>query len=206
MTNLEKMTWATKCPDKKILQLYLNDLLPNAHVLEVENHLLDCENCAILVAEEGEYQGEKKSTLNKLDNAFYNKLNAKKTTSFFVTENPESIDHLLQSFLQSAECTPVDAYELQIAETFRAAEFTLLQPQENETFKKDEMVFRWEGKDIETVQLIIENNQNKTLLRQKITNGSKISMTVKEFPNGLYYFKLIANRSLLKLGKFYVFR
>lgn len=204
MTNLEKMTWVAKCPDKKILQLYLNDLLPNAHALEIENHLLDCESCTMQV--EREQEGENKAMVNKLDSAFYGKLNAQKKSSLFVSDDPKSIEELLQSFLQSAECMPVDAYELQIEETFRAAEFILLQPQKNEILKKHEIVFRWQELDIEVVNLIIENNQNRVLLRQKITNNSSVGLPSEIFSNGLYYFKLIANRKMLKLGKFYLYQ
>ncbi len=202
MANLEKMTGASKCPNKKVLQLYLNDLLPEAHALEIENHLLGCESCAVLMAT----KEDKKNIINNLNNAFYGKLNALKKTSHFVTDDPKSIDNLLQFFLQSAECTPIDAYELQIAETFRAADFTLLKPQKNEIFKKSEVVFQWQETDIERVTLIIENNQNKTVFRQKINNASLLALAAEKFPNGLYYFKLIANRRMLKLGKFYLYR
>lgn len=82
--------------------------------------------------------------------------------------------------------------------------FELLTPTAD-IFIQNKIQFSWLG-NIENLELIIENNRLEKKFKQKIANHFTLNLSSLQFAEGLYYFKLIKNEELIKLGKFYVFR
>lgn len=52
----------------------------------------------------------------------------------------------------------------------------------------------------------IENNEENEVFEQEIQNGTTLLLKDLQLPNGLYYYKLLQENRLVKLGKFYVFQ
>ncbi|MGB1204881.1 MAG: hypothetical protein ACPG5B_04495 [Chitinophagales bacterium] len=186
----------------ELLKMYAQNLLPENLSWEVENSLLDDEEAMAWV---DEFSEEKEiDPLENMNQLFEQKMLAKQNFSQHIVADEASIDNLLQSFLDSEVCEAIEEYELAMATTFRAATvFEMLTPKDG-SFLKNVIEFLWKGK--EELELIIENNDYEPLFEGNIKNGFNLQLLEKEFVNGLYYYKLIANGELLKIGKFYIFR
>lgn len=187
--------------DIELLKMYVQNLLPDDLSWEVENSLLDDDEAMTWV---NAFSAEKTDTFANMDKLFDQKVAERQTFSQHNIVDESSIDDLLQSFLDSEECEAIEEYELAIATTFRAARvFEMLTPKDG-SFLKDAVQFLWKGD--EKLELIVENNDFEPLFEGNIENGFNLQFLENQFLNGLYYYKMIANGELLKIGKFYIFR
>jgi len=82
--------------------------------------------------------------------------------------------------------------------------FQLLLPLSNE-MANDSIRFHWQG-DVENVELIVENNKLEKRFRDTINNNFALDLSETQFAEGLYYYKIIYQETLIRLGKFYVIR
>jgi len=187
--------------DVELLKTYVQDLLPDDLSWEVENALLDDDEAIAWV---DAFSAEKTDALANMDNLFAQKMAAQESLSEHIVTDEASIDSLLQSFLESEACEVIEEYEMAMATTLRATTvFEMLTPKDG-SFLKNVVQFLWKGQ--ENVELIVENNDYEPLFEGNIKNGFNLQLLENEFLNGLYYYKLIANGELLKIGKFYIFR
>ncbi|NJL15614.1 MAG: hypothetical protein HC913_23155 [Microscillaceae bacterium] len=67
-----------------------------------------------------------------------------------------------------------------------------------------EIVFSWEGQAQEDNMLLeVLNNQERIIKEQKIPlHQSQLTLNVENWPEGLYYWRLMGKRELYFLGKF----
>ena len=189
--------------DAELLEMYAQNLLPEELSWEVENALLDDEEAMAWI---NTFLLKKEKSLTNMDKLFEQKMSSKEAENFspHTIGDKNDIDDLLQSFLNSEACEAIEEYELAMATTLRAAAiFEMLTPKDG-SFLKNAVQFLWKGQ--ENVELIVENNDYEPLFEGNIQNGFNLQLLENQFVNGLYYYKLIANGELLKIGKFYIFR
>lgn len=168
----------TYCPPQYLLDWYCEDLMPDNMVWQIENHLCDCQNCT-------EYVSKRQGTsiiTDSLDAAMAVKL-----------------------FLLEPVCTPIPEYETMLDMVLMsAATANDIQPTDGHFITQNQLSFRW--KNLDTLQLQIENNNYQKLFDQLIPSNYSLPLPLDTFPNGLYYFKLLNGIDLVKVGKFYVYR
>lgn len=170
----------TLCPNSYILDLYCQDLLPKKIVWQVENHLCDCEACSIYT----EKYSHNNDTWDNIDATFEVKM-----------------------FLNDIKCQPVAEYEAMLDMVLMsAATATVNSPTDGDMQHSNDIKFAWNNSPKQQLWLIVENNQYEVLFEGEIKNGEKLPLPTAEFGNGIYYYKLIDDNDLVKIGKFYLYR
>lgn len=180
MTPLATLLQKTVCPNRSTLDLYCQDLLPRKMTWQVENHLCDCEVCSIYI----ENHTSDTDILEQIDAAF-----------------------TVQRFLRETQCLPVAEYESMLDMVLMsAATATVTAPTDGDIVRADHVQFNWNGSQLLSLWLRVENNQYDLLLEGEIANGTKLVLPAARFGNGIYYYKLINGSDLVKVGKFYLYR
>lgn len=131
-------------------------------------------------------------------------------SEYFLTDNPSDIDALLESI--RAEAIAIPLYDSMIAEQLTAAyrnsatAIKVLTP-ENEQLCQREATFTFEQTTPVQLILQIENHQgqvHKSKIPANTTTYTVSFEPAKQFPTGLYYWKLAGRGIKRMVGKFYV--
>ncbi|HSN49853.1 MAG TPA: hypothetical protein VLR52_01395, partial [Bacteroidales bacterium] len=102
----------------------------------------------------------------------------------------------------TASYQPDPAYETLVGTIMRSANFELLQPGEDQVFRKNgNILFRWEIPDAKKLTIRIVNNRGKQILEYKKINLQQLEVPVKLMPAGLFYYKILEDDEILFVGK-----
>lgn len=111
-----------------------------------------------------------------------------------------------QAFLASEVCEPIAEYDYEIAALFRSTDAAHDLAPTDPIFVKEELPLAWSAALPTVLDIQVENNEYELILEQTVNNGHSIPLPKGQFPNGLYYYKLLAVDALKVMGKFYVYR
>ncbi len=186
----------TICSTNIELRLYKQNLLPSIDAWKIENHLLGCEKCRTKLNNLSIPQ------TSHLQKNMY--LQFKKRIAQNLCNSLE-LHQLTNSFIALDKCQPFATYEIIINDTAMSnSQFKLKKPKLDSVFDKG-ISFEWQGQ-LENINLIIEDNATNPILKRKIHNNHLLIFDKEKFDNGLYYYKLINSNTLLKIGKFYLYK
>ena len=124
----------------------------------------------------------------------------------FVKEKHPFFDvQLIEILSQEKIFRPYFIYENELDTVLMSDDaFQLLLPLPNE-IAKNSILFLWQG-GLESVELIVENNKLEMQFKGTINNNFALDLSETQFAEGLYYYKIIYQETLIRLGKFYVIR
>jgi hypothetical protein len=119
-------------------------------------------------------------------------------------ENISNIPEENKLIAQNAEYKTNDLFESLMESELRGDGFEIVAPVNNMQFNKNQKVeFKWNNPNDYILNIIVYNNTSKKVFEASQIKGEAYKINAP-FSPGLYYWKIIQNDELLKIGKFIV--
>jgi hypothetical protein len=105
--------------------------------------------------------------------------------------------------LLASSFEPLPEYDLLTGSVTRSHQLKVISPPANAAVPAGAgVMFEWEGHDaLVPVKLILLNNRGIQVSEVLITDSSQYRLDIKGFPDGLYYWKLMADEEMVMMGK-----